>query len=146
MCASAETNRRTTGAGRSCASMGCAYRKKLAQRSLRRCFLPTGAPGRNDAMTMPGNFAPLIAGISQIEWVACCRELWAMMLPPAERRTGRPATRSRTVERRCANGRSTCAELIETLARDGIDSGMLAFPVMSVRRSTSSIGCPSRPS
>jgi hypothetical protein len=39
-------------------------------------------------MTMPGNFAPLIAGISEIERVACCRELWALTLPPGERRTG----------------------------------------------------------
>jgi hypothetical protein len=48
MCASAKTNRRTTGAGRGCASMGRAYRKKPAQRSLRWCFLQTGALRRND--------------------------------------------------------------------------------------------------
>jgi hypothetical protein len=39
-------------------------------------------------MTMPGNFASLIASISEPEWVARCRELWAMTPPSAERRTG----------------------------------------------------------
>jgi hypothetical protein len=38
-------------------------------------------------MTMPRNFASLIAGTSEIERVACCREVWSLTLP-AERRIG----------------------------------------------------------